>query len=84
MQIIYDAAKRRQTLDERDLDFEDARLVFSGFHLTRIDDRRDYGETRHIVLGALRGRPVVMVWTPRDGAVRVISMRIADNDEREI
>ena len=84
MEVEYDTAKRRWTLEHRQLDFEEIRLVMAGFFLTRTDDRKDYGETRHIVLGALRERPVVAVWTPRGDAVRVISMRIADEDEREV
>jgi hypothetical protein len=51
-------------------------------HLTRIDDRRDYGEPRFISAGRLDERIVVIVWTPRGRARRVISMRKAN--EREI
>jgi uncharacterized protein len=51
-------------------------------HLTRIDDRRDYGELRFISVGRLEGRIVIIVWTPRGRARRVISMRKAN--EREI
>ncbi|WP_310224021.1 BrnT family toxin [Sphingobium xenophagum] len=36
------------------------------------------------MLGLLDERPVICVWTPRGDAIRVISMRIADDDEREI
>ena len=84
MQVDYDQDKRQRTINERGLDFEEVRQVLADFHLTRTDDRRDYGEVRHIVLGALEGRPVVVVWTPRGDVVRVISMRVADEDEREI
>lgn len=84
MKIEYDPVKRQRTLDGRGLDFEAIAEVFEGFYLSRTDDRRDYGETRYVVLGALDGQPVVCVWTPRGDAVRVISMRMADDDEREI
>lgn len=84
MKIEYDPNKRQRTLEERGLDFESIVDVFDGFYLVRTDDRKDYGEVRHIMLGALEERAVVCVWTRRGDAVRVISMRIADDEEREI
>lgn len=84
MIIEFDPAKRQRTLDERGLDFEAIVDVFNGFYLVRTDDRKDYGEERNIMLGALGDGLVVCVWTQRDNAVRVISMRSADDDEREI
>ena len=41
----------------------------------------DYGEDRFITIGALAGRLVVIVWTPRDDSRRVISMRYAHAKE---
>jgi uncharacterized DUF497 family protein len=84
MKVTYDADKRRRTLKERGLDFEDAPKVFSGFHLTGPDLRQDYGESREITAGLLDGTVVVLVWTERDESRRIISMRKADRDEREI
>jgi uncharacterized protein len=84
MKIEYDPEKRARTLAMRGLDFESIVDVFEGFYLIRSDDRFDYGEVRNIMLGALDDRPVVCVWTQRGDAVRVISMRMADDEEREI
>ena len=81
IKITYDPAKRTLTLANRGLDFDDAALVFEGRHLTALDNRRDYGERRWISVGALDGRTVVIVWTPRDGSRRVISMRYAHDKE---
>ena len=50
-------------------------------HATAPDDRRDYGEARFITAGYLGDRLVVIVWTPRLGARRVISMRYAHAQE---
>jgi uncharacterized DUF497 family protein len=83
MKVTYDRDKRRRTLKERGLDFEDAPEVLSGFHLTQPDLRTDYGEDREITIGLLKGTVVVLVWTERDGSHRIISMRKADKDERE-
>lgn len=71
-------------MERRGLDFESINEVFDGFNLVREDDRKDYGEIRYVMLGALGDKPVVCVWTRRGNAVRVISMRIADDEEREI
>ncbi len=77
----WDDAKRRATLTERGLDFADAEAVFAGRITTLPDHRRDYGEPRFITAGWLRGRFVVMVWTPRGDGRRIISMRYGHADE---
>lgn len=81
MQITFDPAKREKTLFERGLDFRRAKEVFAGVHLTRADERRDYGEPRFISAGTLDGRVIVVVWTPRGRARRIISMRKANERE---
>jgi uncharacterized protein len=80
--ITFDRAKRAKTPAERRLDFQRAKVVFEGIHLTRVDDRPDYGEQRFITACWLDERIVVIVWTPRARARRIISMRKAN--EREI
>jgi hypothetical protein len=82
MTITYDPAKRDWTLRERKLDFEDAKEVFVGRVLQRQDDRHDYGEIRIITIGFLRGRMVVVAWTPRGDNRHVISMRKANDREK--
>ena len=58
--------------------------VYEGAHLTFGDKRRDYGEERIITIGFLDGRMVVLVWTPRKGAHRIISMRKANEREKTL
>lgn len=79
----WDDAKRRATLAERGLDFADAELIFAGKHFTRLDDRRDYGEARFITAGWLGERFAIVVWTPRGGSRRIISMRYGHDREKE-
>ena len=83
MEITFDPNKRAITLEKRGLDFADAAEVFAGPHVDQVDDRRDYGEIRTITAGFLRGRMVVLVWTARDDARHVISMRYCHADEEE-
>lgn len=82
MQIEFDAAKQARTLAERGLDFAEAGQVFAQPVLTQSDTRMNYGEERFITFGDLNGRWVIVVWTPRGAARRIISMRYAN--EREI
>ena len=58
--------------------------VLAGPTLTVEDDRQNYGEDRFITIGFLDVAMVVLVWTPRDGAHRIISMRRANERERTL
>jgi uncharacterized DUF497 family protein len=83
MKISYDPAKRLRTLQERALDFEDARIVFAGLRYVVLDDRFDYGEVRWVTYGLLQDRLVAVVWTPRGTGRHVISMRKCNDREKE-
>ncbi|MDI3514423.1 MAG: BrnT family toxin [Gammaproteobacteria bacterium] len=82
MRVEFDPDKRDKTLAERGLDFARAREVFASRHFTADDVREDYSEPRYITVGRLDGRMVVMVWTPRGEARRIISMRKANEREQ--
>lgn len=82
MQIEFDSEKRLRTLVERQLDFARAGEIFAGAHMTAADTRIDYGELRFTTVGVLDARMVILVWTQRGEARRIISMRKAN--EREI
>lgn len=75
MEIEYDETKRRWTLQNRQLDFADARKVFEALELELEDDRIDYGERRILSFGKIDERSVAVVWTPRANSRRIISMR---------
>ena len=82
MRITFNPAKRAKTLADRGLDFSRAGGIFERPHATRADSRKEYGERRLITVGYLDGRLVVVIWTSRGRARRIISMRKAN--EREI
>ena len=75
MRITCDPRKRLRTLHERGLDMRRAGEVFAGPHFDRADLRYDYGEPRVIPVGFLDSRLVVLAWTPRGSARRIVSMR---------
>lgn len=78
MKVEFDPAKRARTLAERGLDMAEIPAIFAGAVLTYPEDRRDYGEPRFTTIGRLRGRMVVVVWTPRGTAYRIVSSRKAN------
>ena len=82
MEVTFDPGKREATLAERGLDFMDAALVFAGTTFEVEDDRRDYGEKRIVCFGLLRGRMVVVGYTPRGADRHVFSMRKANDREQ--
>ena len=84
MPVAFDPAKRDATLKARGLDMAAAGEIFDGDTLTVEDDRSDYGETRFITIGFLQERMVVVVWTARDAASRIISLRKANAREQAL
>ena len=83
MEIEFDPAKRALTLKDRGLDFLDAPRLFEGRSLTVVDDRVDYGEVRFISYGFIGNAAIAVVWTERDGVMRIISMRRMHLEEIE-
>ena len=83
MRVEFDHGKRDKTLAERALDFSDAAEVFAGLHFTDQDHRQVYAEPRFNTIGPLAQRLIVIVWTPRGQARRIISMRKA-NDRQQL
>lgn len=81
MLIEFDFGKRHRTLAQRGLDFGRAVEVFDAPSVDVIDARFDYGEQRIFTFGKLDGRCVVVVWTRRGKARRIISMRYANARE---
>jgi uncharacterized DUF497 family protein len=51
--------------------------------LRTIDDRRDYGETRHVAVGYLDGRLHLLCFVESLTGIRVISFRRANSRERK-
>lgn len=83
MQFEWDEAKRQQILKERGIDILDAALIFENSVLTRLDDRRDYGEERFISLGMADGECYVVVHTERNGNIRLITAWKGGRNDQE-
>jgi uncharacterized DUF497 family protein len=83
MKISYDEAKRRKTLFERGLDFNDVPQIFDNPVFEWEDKRFDYGETRILCFGVLHGRMVVVGYVPRGDVRHIFTMRKANEREQE-
>ncbi len=81
MKITYDPNKRKKTLDECGLDFNDASLVFDGAVFEFEDIREDYEEKRIIAVGHLAGRMVIVGYVERGNTKHIFSMRKANARE---
>lgn len=76
----WDEEKRRFTLEERQIDFEDVRLFEWNTAITEPSPRD--GEMRYISIGYIGNILHAVVHTPRGDATRIISLRRASNEER--
>ena len=84
MEFEWDDTKNRANIRKHGVSFEIARRIFEGSYLTRLDERRDYGETRYIGVGEVDGVAVIVVaHTKRGGRIRLISARPASRKERQ-
>jgi uncharacterized DUF497 family protein len=77
----WDDDQAERNLDKHGIDFGavedfewDKAVVFE-------DDREDYGECRYQAYGPIHGRLVVLAYTMRGAACRVISVRKANRRE---
>ena len=81
MNISYDPIKNQKNINERGLSFDDVRYFDWDSARVAIDERFDYGEIRYIALGFMADRLHVLVFTPTDDGIRVISFRKANQRE---
>jgi len=82
MGFEWDEKKNRSNQQKHGLNFADNAQVFVGRTLTFEDSRQAHGEARHLTVGSLAGRVVIIAHTSRGDATRIISMRKANARER--
>lgn len=80
----WDEQKNTINIEKHGVDFQDAKGIFDGFTLQREDSRKDYGETRYVALGEVYGVVLIVVYTRRGEAIRLISARGANSKERTL
>lgn len=83
MEFSWDEKKREWVLAERGIDFLlIAFAFFDGRPLLTVPTPRD-DEERFLSTGLIEGKFFAVVWTWRDGAVRIITARRARDAEEE-
>ena len=79
MVLEWDEAKREETLARRNLDF--ASIEHFDWH-TAVYERSDrYSEVRYMATGFIFDSLYTIVFTPREGRIRIISLRKASTGE---
>ena len=76
-----DPSKEGRNITERGLSLDLAEQLDWATALIWEDNRKDYGERRYCVLGFIEDRLHSVVFTPRDGKPRIISLRKANKRE---
>ncbi|MCB9991908.1 MAG: BrnT family toxin [Rhodospirillales bacterium] len=83
MEFEWDKNKEKQNIAKHGIEFSMAKRIFDGPVLTRIDNRKNYGETRYVSIGLIDNIAVLAVThTDRNGKTRLISARPASRRER--
>ena len=82
MRLTFDPAKNERNIAERGIPFSMAEELDWTTALIAEDTRRAYPERRFQTLGLIGEHLHMLVFTPRDGAVHVISLRRANKRER--
>jgi uncharacterized protein len=81
MEFDWDPAKNKITEKARGINFENATRIFASDRIEWSSDKN--GEKRWLTVGSLNDRLVAVIYTVRDGRIRIISARRArKNEER--
>ena len=84
MMYEWDEHKASANLAKHDVSFADA-VEFNWLDAVIIPDiRRDYVESRYTAFGAIGEHLYVLIFTPRNDKVRLISLRRANLRERKL
>lgn len=84
MVFEWDEKKNHLNQTKHGISFAGATLVFlDPFRIERVDDRKEYGETRYQTIGIVSDTILYVVYTQRNAHYRLISARRANQNERE-
>lgn len=81
MEFEWDENKNKTNIKKHGIDFKDAPAIWKG-GLLEIGRNRAHGEERITVVGTLQGYYVTVIYTERDGSIRLISARPSNRKER--
>jgi uncharacterized protein len=83
MRYTWTQEKNRSNLQKHKIAFEDAKRIFEGLTVERVDNRFDYGEIRVYAIGLVNGIEITVIYSDRgDDERRIISAWKAESHER--
>ena len=83
MQISYDNAKNKSNVQKHGVSLDEVKLLEWDLLISTHDARRDYGEVRTIGFTLIADRLYCVVFTVRGDSHHIISLRKANNREKE-
>ncbi|MBD5144561.1 MAG: BrnT family toxin [Ruminococcus sp.] len=86
MRFEWDDEKEKINITKHGIDFSIASLVFNDYYrIEKYDELHSSDEDRYITIGEINGTAVVVmvVYTDRSDAIRIISARKATKTEKE-
>jgi uncharacterized protein len=83
MNFEWDETKRLINLAKHGVDFIDIVPLFDHPCIEKLDGRRNYGEDRIIIVGAIHNEVFIVVYTWRGEKRRLISARKAGKNARK-
>ena len=85
MEFEWDIDKDKINQQKHQISFEEAAEIFRYPTYEVADTRVDYGETRYIAIGSnSRMTIITVVYTEREGRIRLISARRANKQESRL
>ena len=84
MDFEWDDAKARSNQEKHGISFGEAIAVFADPDIMTLDaSRQEDAEVRRKAVGRIEGKLFVLVFTEREGSIRVISARRASRNEEQ-
>ena len=80
--LTFDPAKNTRNIQLRDMDFKKVADFDWSTAVISEDMRKDYSERRYQAVGFVEDHLCMLVFTPRDAGIHVISFRRANKRER--
>lgn len=72
MRYTWDMEKNTANIKKHKIAFEDAKRIFEGVTVEKLDNRFDYGEVRVYAIGLVHGLEITVIYTDRENNERRI------------
>jgi uncharacterized protein len=83
MKFEWDPDKNDANLKKHNIDFEGAKAIWNGRIIEVQSTQSQNTEERSLAIGLYKGREITVIYTKREGKIRLISARRARKNERE-